>query len=283
MRMHKLLIPIFAMILLSAIALGAPGVSTFTHPLAAGTISGHSELINISTTVKNVTHCNITFTSTGELTANLSEVKVILNRTNDPGDSAKINGTLDSFGIEDGIYSVGGYCYNSTPHTGSAGGNNVSTITAVAGVKVDNGYPPAATARTPADATVDEDGTVTFSATVTDANTTGCSVIFDGSQGPVPTLVTNKMTYSTTTCTLSDVKIPMSNAGYYWGVKTGDGTTYTDSAYNKLQVKTQGNLPQKALWLEEQGQLDGGNSTIVWIVIILGMLYLFKDKLFKKK
>lgn len=283
MKIYKLLIPFLTLILLIGIVQAAPGASTLTFPLASSTMAGHTMTINITTsTLINVTHCNVTFTSTGDVTANLSEVVALRNRSKTTEGWKKFNATFDSFKIEDGIYTVGGFCYNSTPYTGSSGGNNVSTITAVTGVKVDNGYPPAATARTPADAEVDTDGVVTFSGTVTDKNTTGCYLIFDSAKGPVPTISTT-MKYATTSCTLEVDRLPMSNAGYYWGIKTSDGTTYTNSAHNQLQVKTQGNIAQKALLLQELGQLDGGSSTIVWIVIIAGVLYLFRDKIFKKK
>lgn len=276
MKLHKLLLPILATILLVTNVMAA---ATWVTPASGGVVFGTRAAVNITSGLANATNCSITFASTS--TANTSEVKIITNQSayNYAGEFVYFNGTFDSEGFEDANdYSIGGVCYNTTG-INKFSGANASTITAIT-VIFDNFRPEVPTALTPADATVDQDGSVTFSATITDKNATGCYLSFS-SEGPTPNIDTI-LDYSTTTCTGTKT-LPMSNAGYYWTIAATDGRNNSLAGYQQLKVKTQGNLPQKALWLQQEGQLGGGNSTIVWIVIIGGVLYLFRDKIFKKK
>lgn len=160
----------------------------------------------------------------------------------------------------------------------TTGGYNRYVSGTATGITIDHTRPNAATLTAPAEATTDTTGDITFTGTVADKNTTSCSLVFS-SEGPTPSLSSYAMDYSTTSCSLT-TRLPM-GSGYKWAIAAFDTQNTTISGYRTLSVRTQGNLPQKALYLQSIGAMDGSSSGLIWIALIVGALYFFGKK--KKK
>lgn len=238
--------------------------------------------VNISTGIQDPVECGGTVASS--LTANTSET---INLTNaSPYNAPKtlfFNGSMVTNDFEDGSdYTLTFTCHNSTTKHG--GSNSTSAIT-VSNVVIDNGAPTVPTSLSPADGTVDTDGDVTFSATVSGENTTACTLTFDPGRGSSIPAIGTAMVHSGDSCTLSADRLQASNAGYYWTVTASDGLNSTSDDYNKLQIDTGGNAAQKAMLLQQMEDDEvAGSSTVVWIVLIAFAAYLYKSgKLTGKK
>lgn len=189
------------------------------------------------------------------------------------GNRTKWNFTMRANDLEDS----NDYTFKATCNVTNAGTTRLITGT-VTGITVDNVRPVAATLTGPAEAETDTDGQVTFTGTVADKNTTSCSLVFSN-EGPTPTLASYAMDYSATSCSLT-AQLPM-GSGYKWGIAAFDTQNTTLSSYRTLSVRTMGNLPQKALYLQSIEGQASRSSTLVWGAIILGALYLFSKQ--KKK
>ncbi|MHA1329747.1 MAG: hypothetical protein ACTSR2_01595 [Candidatus Hodarchaeales archaeon] len=209
-----------AILLLFALALVAPLVFGFTvtlqSPADNAVISGSSVVLNatIDSSGSNVLNCS--FYAFSPSTAN-SSLSLLATATNDTADDTVFNTTFDSSILEDSNdYTFRVVCKNA-----SYSGSDEST-----GVTIDNTVPDAPTSLSPSDQTIDNDGTVTFTATVTDSKTTGCTLHLG--------VDTYTMTYSGSTCTYTASNLP--ERVYDWYVTATDGTNSTNSATNQVII-----------------------------------------------
>ena len=238
-------------------------------PASNSVISGTSVTLNATGT--NLLNC--TFYAMSPSTAN--NTWTLLGTFSNTTDSAtSISGTFNSEILEDS----NDYSFNATCRDTS---NTLLDGSITTGVTIDNTIPQAPTSLSPSDKSIDTDGTITFSATVVGANTTGCTLHFVGiSPGSGGTSRT--MTHSGDSCTLTISNIPAQT--YTWFIRASDGSNTTDSSQVQVTVSTAKakTTPEiqreaiKTLSLQNKGELD--SSTIVWaiiIIIILVILYTY--------
>jgi len=249
------------MILSSIMVLGA---ATMRAPLASGTVTGDAYVLNVSLAATDVeyTECNFTAYSTSTATTTATVIDTVANTTTN---QIVFEGSFNSSTIQDSNDWVFGVsCVNDS-----------TTLTkSVTGVTVDNTEPTAASALSPADETIDEDGDVTFSATANDATTTGCTLVFSGINPGAPEYT---MTYATTSCTISLTNI--ANQEYDWYVRTTDGTDTTNSAIADLQVKSQGVYGGNARVVGPTAQQDNNAGAILAVMGVMLLAWV----IFKKK
>ena len=103
----------------------------------------------------------------------------------------------------------------------------------ITSVTIDKGLPPAPTSLVP---TTNSNGSVQFSATVTNENTTSCTLFFQYINPGSPSYTT---TYSTTSCVRTINNIPQQN--YVWWMQASDGTNTTNSSSQTTIVDIPGN------------------------------------------
>jgi len=96
------------------------------------------------------------------------------------------------------------------------------------GVTIDNTIPTAATSLSP---TLNTDGAVTFSGTVTGSRTTACTLIFEGTN---PGATSYAMTHTGNSCSHALSNVPESS--YQWIIRASDGTNTTDSSSQTTTV-----------------------------------------------
>ncbi len=122
---------------------------------------------------------------------------------------------------------------------------------------MDNAVPTAATSLTP---TTDDDGDFTFSGTVTDSETTSCTLQFVGGT-TIPGGDSQAMTYSGDTCSLIVTDVPESI--YTWFIRASDETNTTDSSEQQTNIDVDsgggGTLPVCGNGICEVGETVGGN------------------------
>lgn len=211
------------MILSSMIVLGA---ATMRAPLEGGTVSGALYQLNVTLGADDDGYSECNFTAYSSSTAN-STSTLIATATNKTKDQQAFNISFASTMLEDS----NDYVFAATC------GNDSTSLTSpnVGSIIVGNTNPTAPSAMSPADETSDVDGDITFTATVDDATTTGCTLMFSGIN---PGRQSYTMTYATTGCTVSLTNLP--NQQYDWYVEASDGTDTTESAYIDLEVKRPG-------------------------------------------
>jgi len=154
-------------------------------------------------------------------------------------------------------------------------------------ITIDNGVPVAATSLIPTDVSVDTDGTINFTATVTDANTTTCYLNFTFVNPGSPSYAA---TYSTTSCSFQIASIP--EQSYRWFITASDGTNATVSSTQTVSVSIKTGTgstlsPEQVAELNRQqalrtgvisltkdkkGRMNGTTITIIIIIIILGFI-----------
>ncbi len=247
-KLNQLLLTIF---LFSIFSLGiVNSATTINTPAASSTVSG-STTFNVTFTdfvFGTNDFINLTFYAQSTLTANSSWATI--------GTNNSLNGTLlsnesitviDLTGL---IEDANNYIFNVTS-TNSTGGTVLSEDTNT-GITVDQTIPQAATSLSPANRNEDTDGSVTFSGTVTGANTTSCTLRFNGITPPGGN--GQSMTHSGNSCTLTLSNIPQQT--YNWYIRASDETNTTDSSAIDVTVKltsTIGSAVGQAL--EQTGQI----------------------------
>lgn len=125
--MRKIEILIVLMALMAICLAGMANAATFTAPTSGSVIRGDSPLFNVTTTMNNVTRCNITGSSaltSGVMGVTLVNYSVSANYANGT------NTTLVEIDASDWTFS--GNCNNGT---------TTETITAITGVIIDNTEP----------------------------------------------------------------------------------------------------------------------------------------------
>lgn len=241
-----------------------------TTYLGDGTNAKYMINLTVTDTSPSLDYCNITIGST--LTSNVAGT--VLNGTfNTMSNQTKWNFTARVDELED----ANNYIITATCNTTNDVISSVSTT--LSSITIDNGVPTAPTTQTPADATVDQDGNVIFSATVVDADTTSCTVQFSSGS---KTHASISMAHSGTTCTTGSIGLPAAKGEpYLWFVRASDETNVTDSAsVNNLKVETQGNAGARAFVLSQQidESKKGGLKTIHVILIGAGIFLYLKRK-----
>lgn len=213
------------------------------------------------------------------LLVNATDATVWTNGT-DGNDGATLNVTWDSTGFEDAktcdFYHI---LSNITQ------GTNELTCTATSTSVIDNTVPTAPTSLAPATASRFTNNSFTLSGTVTDSETTGCTVYFTG---PNPGNPSYSMTYSADSCTKSFTNVP--NSVFYWYLTASDGTNTSTSSTLSLQIdENKGNYvspevqeaykKQAKVTKEKTGVAKGlavvteekvaGISVLVWVFILI--------------
>ena len=252
------------------------GVS-WVKPITSGSVTG-TQVLNItnSTIFKAFNNCTVYAKSSSTANSSWTNLGTFIN------DSLSfVNGTFDSTILEDSNdYSFNATCRNKS---------NDMAYGVITGVKVDNTIPQGASSLSPATNTVDTDGSVIFSGTVTGRNTTGCTLYFSGGNPGSPSYT---MTYSGSDCTYTMTAIP--EKIYNWYITASDGTNTTDSSTVTLNIDEQTSAGKSALQQEYQKQTqsqtglsilgDGtsgiSNTTIIVValVIVLVIVIIAKRK-----
>lgn len=258
MRMNnkKLLIPLFLFGVICSLYL-ASATLTVVRPGTSATAVG-TYALNVSG-MNNILNCTWYVGSTS--TANSSWTQVAFYKNTTGGATSAYNATaFVSTIIEDSTdYVFNATCTNTT---------NVKDSGTVTGITVDNTVPVAPTSLSP---TSDTDGSISFSATVTGARTTGCTLIFPDINPGSPTYT---MTHSGGTCTYSLSGV--AEQTYQYVVRASDGTNTTDSSTVYLLVDEGDNV-------HGSGQVVGGAGTapmqkilpivIIIVLVLLGVKY----------
>lgn len=142
---------------------------------------------------------------------------------------------LDNY--EDGIdYIMFASCTNSTNDN-----INSSTIT---GLTIDYTIPTVPILIGPASGITDKDKIVTFSATVNDSSTTGCSLTLG--------VDTYSMSKSGTTCTTTLKNI--AERQYTWRINALDGTNSSGSSSRNLKVNKDSSAAKTTLFIYQQSE-----------------------------
>ncbi len=249
----------------------ASATLTTISPTTSSVLSGDEAFLNASSdSLTSIMNCSWYAKSTS--TANSSYVLIKL-QANETTEATYINSTFDSSLLQDSndyqFYSV---CYNDTANETSA---VLSSIT------IDNTIPQAPSSLSPVTGTLYNklsEKDITFSATVSGANTTGCTLYFVGTN---PGSSSYTMTHTGDTCTYSLTNTPESTYSYY--ITASDGTNSTSSSTLNFQYR----LPSTKAPVTTTTpttpttSTDGGIPPVLIIVVvigILGLLYYFIKK-----
>ena len=266
MKNKLLIIPMMLILLIGIVSASL----TFETPSTNGRMYG-TYAVNVTATagtLKNITNCTITIGSAS--TANTSVTVILYN------DTISINNAsanVVTTGYEDAKdYALAGTCMN--------GSVSSVAITSVTGVDIDNTEPTKPSSQTPADGTKDTDGKVIFTATVNDATTTGCSLVFS-SAGKIHT--GQSMTYSGTTCTAT-VSLPNAvGEPYEWYVSATDGTNYTAGTTTTLIVDSSSNAGAIAALVNQQQETGSSKLSPGMVIAALILAFLVFQKRKKSK
>lgn len=204
----------------------ASWAATVNTPGASAVITG-SYVLNATIDAPPIgqghwaTSCLITASSS--LSANLSDT--IVNLTNTTTNQTEWNATFVSSTFEDASdYTFLWTCLNTT--------HQLSANTSRSGITIDNTVPAMATGLTSGTQTSDD---VTVSATVTDAQTTGCSIEWEGTNSITPLYPSGTAgTYSGSSCSVSFSNLPDNT--YSYRIRTTDGRDTTATEYVHFKV-----------------------------------------------
>lgn len=244
------------------------GAVTFVSPTASSVQSQTSTL-----NVTGVALDNCTFYAYSSSTANSTWSAITAVVKNESGDKVAVASTFNSTGLEDS----NDYYFNATCRNSS---NDIHVGT-VSTVSINNTTPGTPSSLIPSASTIYANGSVYFSATVTDGRTTGCTLNFDGKN---PGASSYTMTYSTTSCTHSLTNVPEESYTYY--IRASDGTEKADSTYTTFSVDSKTSAGGSAV-LISSGQavsadgaevtlktslFSGDKTQILVALIIIGLL-----------
>jgi hypothetical protein len=216
MKATKILVLLAMMIVCAGAVMAA---AAFDTPGASATISGATYVVNVTSAMDNLENCTVSASST--LTGDSLAGTVF---TNESADADFVNATIDTTALEDATdWAFTAECYNTT------GDNENASRT---GVTVDNTAPTTPTSLSP---TTGTDKTAnSFSATVTGAQTTACTLTYWSTIQPSTTAA---MTHSGNTCTHS---LTLPNADWQYTVTASDGTNTSLSATTNLKISSEG-------------------------------------------
>jgi hypothetical protein len=240
---------------------------TVVTPGVSGILTGGSAVFNCS--IQSTTYSGENWTrvrtwlKSTSLSANTTNILVsdwILNTT-----TQDLNGTLNSTWVEDANdYTFTCQLWNGTEYRNQTR----SSIT------INNTVPTAPSSLLP---TSDSDGTVNFSATVTNSNTVSCVLHFVGTSYNGPT---QTMSYSGNSCNLQLTNVP--EQSYTWYVTASDGSDNTNSATQTTNIDLKSSVGKAgAITESEQENIIptfslGGEGTsnipIGWIILGLSLV-----------
>ena len=265
------------------------GGVTFVNPLASSTVVG-TYVFNITNSSGFSAMANCTIYAQSSLTANSSwvEIAIITNETSIAETPVEVNGTVNSAVIEDANnYEINATCWNIT---GDIADGTISSVI------IDNTVPTAPSSLSPSDLALQTNDTVTFSTTVTNAETTSCVLYFDGIN---PGATSYSMTYSTNTCSHTISNLPYQS--YKWYVRASDESNTTDSVINTINLNSKTN-PMGNVLIAKQAGVDvaiGGKGKVfsiqewitneklgpipVWVISVFIVVSVIAYALFKKK
>lgn len=257
-----LLLSLFLVLTFSIMSVNA---LTLTIPANGATISG-TAVLN-ATEMVAVTSCS--FYAKSSLTAN-SSWSSLGTFTNLTAAQTWINGTFKSSVLED----ANNYQFNATCTNASITLSSIGT----ASVTVNNGAPPAPTSLSPSTNTITtSSGVISFSASVTDANTTSCTyTIARGGATSGSDYFTGTGTYSGSNCTFTkSFNDTDSNGDWWWFITASDESQTANSAQNIFQVQlpaSGGNLDtaqQNQQQIIAQQQIQEQSPSTYWIIGII--------------
>ena len=228
MEAKKILSLLVVSIFLLSFISGAITVN-LVNPASDGRVSGTTQATNVTFTdqgLVNVTSCTIYASSSSTANSTATNISIVTNTTTNT--TTSLNATVwNTFNIEDATdYSVYASCTNIT---GTYFNSTTNT-----GIEVNNSIPSAPTSLAPASATTDTDGDVTFSATVTGANTTECFLFFVG--GVSFGASSRTMTHTANSCSLTINDIP--SLTYEYIIEVNDGTERINSSNTRVIINS---------------------------------------------
>jgi len=240
MKINKYTISLLFLVVIAMLVSNVNGASTIVSP-AASTSVGNVTTFNVTVAeVPSKDLINLTFYAKSTLSANSTWGQIGAN--NSLNVTAFSNSTITVISLAEKIEDSNDYIFNVTAINASGAGEVLSYDTNT-GITVDNTIPTTPSALSPATATIDADGSVTFSATVTGSETTSCTLRFK--QGN-PGFASYTMTHTGNTCTRTLTGIP--EQSYPWFVRASDETNTTDSGEVTVAVDiSTGNLDLGAL------------------------------------
>lgn len=236
----KILLTLFATIFtfiffmsLSSAALAAPAESA--------SIGGTAVVLNAtnaSNNLVNMTNCTFYARSASTANSSYSQIAFQANTSQNPN---AINTTFNSLTLQDSNdYSFNVTCRNITSATNAVNGN----------ILIDNTVPNAPTSLLPPnnDENQSNVGVISFSATVTDANTTACNLVYARNSQSIASADTDYTsasgTYSTTSCTATRTFGKADKGNWYYLIQASDGTNRTNSSVQLLRItSTSGGAP----------------------------------------
>lgn len=279
---NKSLVLLLGLLLVLSIGLvsAGPQIVTLTNPVTTTTVSGTGIKLSAenTTVTADTKFMNCTFYASSSATAN-SSTSLIGNVTNTSKGQANLSDAWNSqtdgiYYLEDSaIYSMYASCWFNNATDGQA---EVINSTAVSLIIVNNSFPQAATTPRPSTGTIDQDGTVTFYATVVGENVTACTLYFPNMK-PGNTRGA-AMTHSGDNCSYALTSV-MPDQTYLWRVGTTDGAEYTNSSDWTIHTDTtrgSHTTPEIQAEWERQRALaaagEGGISIWVWVIIVVVVL-----------
>lgn len=200
---------------------------TFLNPSSSGTVSGVQHW-NVSVTLGSfdqIGNCSIYVSSPSTANSTATNVSFYSNVS---ANATTLNGTILSattLNIQDSNdYSMYASCQNQSGQI-----QNTSTITSL---RWDNTVPTAPTSIYPTTGLRNENGSLDFSSTVIGWNTTACRLYFVN--GPNYNGVSQAVTHSANSCTLSLTNVPAQTYNFILGAS--DGTNETNSSQLTVHV-----------------------------------------------
>ena len=265
-RMGKIFLILLSIFFLSLIS---ATVTTLT-PASSATISATATW-NASGTVGfwNMMNCSL-WGSSVALTANTTSVllQTVSNNSATGGgaNATWLNGSFVTSTFEDGNdYQLFTQC------------NNLSNIqqnsSANTAIIVNNTVPTAPSSLTPATDTLrTSSGTITFSSTVTNAETTSCTYVINRAKSSSDSKsASGTATYSASTCSFTKAFSGSNDNGIYsWTITASDGTETTTSGetnYNVQLAGGGGGIPQDST-------PQKSNKILIIILVIVGLALL---------
>lgn len=228
---NKSKLGIFLLLVMTISILSVPGILAaitvvLDLPAASGTVTGDT-VFNV--TISGDTSAgedvmNITLFAQSTLTANSSWVEIGNNATVNASALAtnQTETTIAALGVNN-LEDANNYIFNITVK--NATGDGFLAEDTNTGITVDNTEPDTPTGQSPASQASDDDGDVTFSATVNGSETTSCTLRFDGQN---PGASSYAMTHTADTCSVSLTSMPEQQ--YSWFVRASDETDTADSS-----------------------------------------------------
>lgn len=273
-KINKFLSLVFITVFLIAIpAISAAVTITLNAPASSSTVRGITTF-NTTVTGLDVTNGNLVNLTYYVKSASVNDtgwVKIGSNNSLNMTNQTVGNQTITKIDLTGRIEDANDYIFNVTILNDTASGflDDVTNT----GITVDQSAPSTPTILTPTDDSTDEDGTFVFNVSVAGANTTGCTLYFDG-VGPGDS--SYAMTHLGSACYYSATRIPEQT--YNWYVTATDGTNTSTSSTWNIQVDYGVSTGRKAL-ATDPSVATGTPLTIglgrdvagipVWVIVIV--------------